>query len=512
MNDLAVGGIMSGLDTNAIVNSLVANAKKPLERYQKDIDLATLEKEVYQDVFDKSGKLDDAVIKMNLEGTYNTNKATSSKSSAVKATSFLNAEVGDYEVEVKQVAQNPYFNIEFEQDPTVPLSDIFNDFQNGIITINDNAIYVSSNDSINTLIDKINDSGGDLKASFDNSSNSVKVESLDQENKGKITIGGPNNSSNLFKLLNLLDNELRITEVGSEGKTAIVLVDGREIESNSNEIEDAINGVLLEVRNVSNGPVKISIESNIDNTLDAIAGFIVQYNTLVEDLQFKQLTNQEKENLKSLSPEKRASMTDKEIDEYTEKWKDLNKNEMIRKSNELSMLYNDLRAAINTPVNIEGVDIKSLQDLGIEFVGANDYKKYPFLLIESTDKDEIMAALKSNTKLTSQLEENPEEVYRFFAYQSETDKGFTSNVKDIISKYYNTNGIIQNKIKMGGSIDLKIQESTKRMEEAQKRIDQELERYWKQFSVMEETIGKLQEQSNSLTNMMSGMMANQLVR
>jgi len=75
MNDLAVGGIMSGIDTNAIVNSLVANAKKPLERYQKDIDLATLEKEVYQDVFDKLGKLDDAVIKMNLEGTYNTNKA-----------------------------------------------------------------------------------------------------------------------------------------------------------------------------------------------------------------------------------------------------------------------------------------------------------------------------------------------------------------------------------------------------------------------------------------------------
>jgi len=103
-------------------------------------------------------------------------------------------------------------------------------------------------------------------------------------------------------------------------------------------------------------------------------------------------------------------------------------------------------------------------------------------------------------------------VYRFFAYQSETDKGFTSNIKDIISKYYNTNGIIQNKVKRGGSIDLKIQESTKRMEEAQKRIDQELERYWRQFSVMEETIGKLQEQSNSLTMMMSGMMANQLVR
>jgi flagellar hook-associated protein 2 len=332
----------------------------------------------------------------------------------------------------------------------------------------------------------------------------VKVESLDQENKGKITIGGPNNSSNLFKLLNLLDNELRITEVGVEGKTAIVLVDGREIESNSNEIENAINGVLLEVRNVSNGPVKISIESNIDNTLDAIAGFIVQYNTLVEDLQFKQLTDQEKENLKPLTQEKRYSMTDKEIDEYTEKWKALNKNEIIRKSNELSMLYNDLRAAINTPVNIEGVEIKSLQDLGISFVEGNDYRKYPYLLLESTDKNEIVEALKSNTKLTTAIDEDPEEVYKFFAYQSDTNQGFTSNIRNIINKYYSTNGIIQNKVKKGGSIDIKIQETTKRMQDAQKMVDEELNRYWKQFSAMEETIGQLQSQSNYLTNALAG--------
>jgi len=40
MNDLAVGGIMSGIDTNAVVETLVKDARKPLERYQKDIDLA----------------------------------------------------------------------------------------------------------------------------------------------------------------------------------------------------------------------------------------------------------------------------------------------------------------------------------------------------------------------------------------------------------------------------------------------------------------------------------------
>jgi flagellar hook-associated protein 2 len=510
MNDLAVGGIMSGLDTNAIVNNLVANARKPLERYQKDIDMSTLEKEVYQNVFDKLGALDDAIIKLNLEGTYNTKKAISSRSSAVKATASINAETGNYEVEVKQVAENPTFNINFEQDPTVPLSSIFNNFQNGIITINGNNIYVSSNDSINTLIDKINNSGGGLKASFDENNKTFNIESTDSDNKGKIVIGGASDSSNLFSLLDITEDINRPLEVGTEGKPAIVVVDGREIESNTNEIKDAINGITLDVKNVSNGPINISVESNTDGAINAIADFIVQYNTLVEDLQFKQLTDQEKENLKPLTQEKRDSMTDKEIDDYTEKWEELNKNEIIRKSNELSMLYNDLRAAINTPVNIDGVSIKSLQDLGIEFVGANDYKKYPYLLVESTDKDEVIEALKNNNKLTIALEENPEEVYKFFAYQSDANQGFNSNIRNIIDKYYTTNGIIQNKIKAGGAIDLKIQEATKRMDDAQKRVDQELERYWKQFSAMEETIGQLQEQSNSLTNALAGMTANQM--
>lgn len=510
MNDLAVGGIMSGLDTNAIVNSLVANARKPLERYQKDIDLFTLEKEVYQNVFDELGALDNAIIKLNLEGTYNTKRAVSSRSSAVKATASINAEVGNYEVEVKQVAENPTLKISFEQDPTVPLSSIFDNFQNGIITINGNNIYVSGNDSINTLIDKINNSGGELKASFDENNKTFNIESTDPDNKGKIVIGGASNSSNLFSLLDITRDIYIPQEVGTEGKPAIVVVDGREIESNTNEIKDAINGITLDVKNVSNGPVNISVESNTDATINAIADFIVQYNTLVENLQFKQLTDQEKENLKPLTQEKRYSMTDKEIDEYTEKWEELNKNEIIRKSSELSMLYNDLRAAINTPVNIDGVGIKSLQDLGIEFVGANDYKKYPYLLVESTDKDEVIEALKNNNKLISALEDNPEEVYKFFAYQSDANQGFNSNVRSVVNKYYSTNGIIQNKIKVGGVIDLKIQEATKRMDDAQRRIDQELERYWRQFSAMEEMIGQLQSQSNYLTNIMATMMTNQM--
>jgi len=217
----------------------------------------------------------------------------------------------------------------------------------------------------------------------------------------------------LFELLNVVDNKNIQQEVGSEGKPAIVVVDGREIESNTNEIKDAVDGVVLEVKNVSNGPVEISVESNIDNTLNALADFIVQYNTLIEDLQYDMLTNQEKENLAPLTQEERDSMTDKEIEEYTEKWEELNKNEITRKSNELSMLYNDMRAAISTPINIDGVEITSLQDLGIEFVNVSDYKKYPYLLVESTDKDVVMEALRNNTKLTTMLEENPEEVYMF---------------------------------------------------------------------------------------------------
>jgi flagellar capping protein FliD len=104
---------------------------------------------------------------------------------------------------------------------------------------------VSDNDTVASLVDKINNSGGALSASYDESSKTLNIQSTDPETRDKILIGGPNDSSNLFELLNVLENKTTQLEVGESGKPAIVVVDGREIESNTNEIKVAIEGVVL---------------------------------------------------------------------------------------------------------------------------------------------------------------------------------------------------------------------------------------------------------------------------
>ncbi|MDY6820088.1 MAG: flagellar filament capping protein FliD [Deferribacterota bacterium] len=502
MNDLAVGGIMSGLDTNAIVDQLVANAKKPIQRYQEELDLKGLEKETYQEINESLGMLETDAIRLNLEGTFNTKIGKSNMSSIVDVTTTMDAETGIHQVEVKQLAEGAKVEVELNISPDEKLSLALDGYESGIITIEGKKIYVSNDDSLNSLINKINNLDSGLTARYDSNTKKFIIES---DNKEKITIGSSDDSSNFFKEIGLLDNINVETKVGSEGRDAIVVVDGKEYRSDTNEIKDVLKGVTLNIKDVTSKPVEITIESSVDKTIDELATFISDYNKLVERLQYRRLTDSEKENLEPLSESDRQSMTDREIDEYTERWEELNKNEIVRKSNELDMLYNDIRNALTFVYDSKDNSINTLQDLGIEFVNNNDYSKKPYLVTDSTDKEVIKEELELNTKLVDALENNSREVYNFFAGSSQDDKGLADVLNDVIDKYNSTTGIIANKIKTGGAIDREIEDISKKMEQQQRLVDQELNRLWKQFSVMEEQIGEMQSQSAYINNMISSM-------
>ena len=74
MNEMSVGGLMSGLDTNAVVDSLVKQSRRPLQKYQNQHDLKTLEKSFYQEVNDSLTDLKTDILQLRLESTFNVKK------------------------------------------------------------------------------------------------------------------------------------------------------------------------------------------------------------------------------------------------------------------------------------------------------------------------------------------------------------------------------------------------------------------------------------------------------
>ena len=113
MDALRVGGIISGLDTNGIVDTYAAQAKLPLERIQAQYDLKSLEKSVYNSINDDLTSIKNNLLNFKLESTFKSKTITSSNTSIVSATATVSAAVGSHSVEVLQTAQQAFWTSHF---------------------------------------------------------------------------------------------------------------------------------------------------------------------------------------------------------------------------------------------------------------------------------------------------------------------------------------------------------------------------------------------------------------
>ncbi len=113
MDALRVGGIISGLDTNGIVDTYATQAKLPLERIQAQYDLKSLEKSVYNSINDDLTSIKNNLLNFKLESTFKSKTINSSNSGIVSATATVNAAVGSHSVEVLQTAQQAFWTSHF---------------------------------------------------------------------------------------------------------------------------------------------------------------------------------------------------------------------------------------------------------------------------------------------------------------------------------------------------------------------------------------------------------------
>lgn len=109
MESLRVGGIVSGLDTNGIVEMYTAQAKLPLDRLESKYDLKTLEKDLYQSIDTQLDKIKSNLLNLRFESTFKTKSMTSSNSSILSASADVNAAAGSYSVEILQTASQSYW-------------------------------------------------------------------------------------------------------------------------------------------------------------------------------------------------------------------------------------------------------------------------------------------------------------------------------------------------------------------------------------------------------------------
>ncbi|MDN5303554.1 MAG: flagellar hook-associated protein 2 [Fusobacteriaceae bacterium] len=166
-------------------------------------------------------------------------------------------------------------------------SDYFRDVKNGYFTINGYTFNVDpTRDSLKSIISKVNNSGANVRAVYDEGSKKISFIS---------TIPGEdmiieNDNSGLLKKLKVMQQ----TKSGRDktrsffkGQKASFKMDGVTYERSSNSIE--LDGLKINLKNETKDGEKVTIkvDYNTDAALEEIANFLYAYNQVVETIEEK---------------------------------------------------------------------------------------------------------------------------------------------------------------------------------------------------------------------------------
>ncbi len=142
----------------------------------------------------------------------------------------------------------------------------------GSFRVNGVSINVDATvDSVSDILGKINDSDAGVTASYDTSSDTIRVVS---DTLGSRTINFTSDTSNFLDVTNLTT---ATQTAGNDSQFAIN--GGATLTRNTNEVSDAIGGVTLNLQSVGSSTVTVSVDD--DAILADVQSFVEEYNKSV---------------------------------------------------------------------------------------------------------------------------------------------------------------------------------------------------------------------------------------
>lgn len=283
---ITFGGIGSGMDIEGLISGLVNVSKQPISRLQSRTAAAKAAVTDLSDVGGLLSKLKAAATALDSPEKVSSFKATSSNEKALGITANGNAQPGTYNVEVIQLAaaERRYSNgaatsngalgytgsLTFQVgagDTISPDSDVLVGGETATLNI-------EATDSLDSIIQKINDAGIRVKASsfYDGKEYRLQIRGLDTGEDNAIII-----EENGFNLgLNEESN------IATRAQNAKIRVDGFDVESATNTIAQAIPGVSLTVKQKTTEPFEISVQDDTDAMGAKFKDFIDAYNAVVK--------------------------------------------------------------------------------------------------------------------------------------------------------------------------------------------------------------------------------------
>jgi len=391
MGLLSIGGLGSGLDVSSIVDALVAAERAPkqrsLDRFETDVTFTLTGLGGLSSALDE---LRTAALDLSLSSSFDKRSVTTSSNEFFSATAGSTATPGEYDIEVTSIAQGSFHKSNvFTGGSSTTFGIGTLTFTDGTDTFN---IDVSATDTLEDIRNNIN-------AATDNSFVSVNLlnnvtEGLDTGSVltfDSSTTGAGNDLSVTFTgdaSLADLSTGLNPTDIASD---AGIKVDGFTASSSTNTFSDIIDGVTINVDKLQTAPGEtetLTVALNTGSTKTLISNFVETFNAY----------NDVAKQLGSASSEEPGLL----LGDYT-----------------LRQASSQIRSLLSTQVSSVTGDFNSLSSIGI-----------------STKQDGSLEI--DQERLDSALASDFDQFENLFA----GDDGFATKLRDLVSNYTGSSGII----------------------------------------------------------------------
>ncbi len=368
--------------------------------------------------------------------------------------------------------------------------------------INGTVISISQEDTVSTMMDKINKSNAGVTLSYDSLGDKFSLKSNTEGSANNIKITSGSSSEVLFSKLFGVTDFTDPSYVRDEGKNAQLSINGTSVIQEGNTF--SYDGITYNLKATSAAPISIGITVDKKSIMDNLKNFVSEYNKLIDDVNTK-YSEKKYYAYEPLTDDERDALSDDEIT----KWEEKAKSGVIRSSSELDTFLSRLRNALVEPVEGVGVNLSSIGITSASY----------------TDKGKLYI---DENKLSEKLDTNYEDIVKLFSQQSDKayltnnaqerykESGLGSRLDDIFKDYTRTTrdangnkGILINKAGITNDSSVVNNELTKKLLDYDSRIsdiedyltDKETY-YYNMFSSMETAMSKLQSQADSLTNML----------
>ncbi len=499
---MRLSGLMSGMDTDSVIQELVSARKTKVDKEVKAQTKLEWKQDAWKDLNKKLKNLQNKYINnMRFTSSYMKKTTKVSNSSAVSVITGEGAVNGVQELKVKQMAKTAYLTGAVvsktdgkKANALTTLGELGQVSEDATISFaskgKTETLKVNGDTKISDVLTWLKNDCG-VNASFDENNQRFFISSKESGAENDFTLSGTGRA--LTELgLSMKNNPDEVKKIA--GQDAIIELNGATFTSNSNTFN--INGLTLTALSTTaeNETVTITTQDDTDGIYDMVKNFLKEYNSIINEMD-KLYNADSAKGYEPLTDEEKEALSESEVEKYEKKIKD----SLLRRDSNLSSISSALKQTMSAGVEIGGKTMY-LSDFGINtlsYFTAPDNEKNAYHIDGDADDENTSG---NADKLKTMISNDPSTVVDFFSKLSQNLYTEMTNQSKSVDGYRSFGNFYDDK-KMKSDYD---SYKSKIADLEQKLADYE-DKWYKKFAAMETAMAKMQSNTSAVTSLLGGM-------